>query len=418
MRTIKISRPLFIKSFIALASLIVAVSSMSFADTLKSRINVHQHQHVGEQINHNKSDQAVVPVTQKPKIQMAILLDTSNSMDGLIDQTRNQLWSVVNEFSAAKRNGVTPILEVALFEYGNDRNDQEQGYVRRLNQFTRELDRVSEGLFSLDTNGGSEFCGFAIKVAVNQLQWSQSDKDIKTIFIAGNEPFTQGPVRYQKAIKLAAEKGIVVNTIFAGELQQGINSGWQNGALMANGDYMSINADRQIVHIDAPQDQQIAILNSKLNETYLPYGHLGKESSLRQAEQDKKNKAISSGLLAKRAKSKSSSFYDNSSWDLVDALREGKVEEAELATLDEQQLPVVMQEMSAKERKDYIQKQAAERAKIKGDIAALSKEREAYVAKQRVKQSKTEEASVSDALSAAVKKQAGKKGFKLGSENE
>lgn len=55
-----------------------------------------------------------------PKIQLAILLDTSNSMDGLIDQARNQLWQVVNEFLEAKKNGLDPRLEVAIFEYGND----------------------------------------------------------------------------------------------------------------------------------------------------------------------------------------------------------------------------------------------------------------------------------------------------------
>ena len=98
----------------------------------------------------------------RPRIQVAILLDTSNSMDGLIDQTRNQLWQVVNEFASARQNGVTPILEIALFEYGNDNNAHKSGYVRMLHAFTRELDQVSEGLFSLTTSGGNEYCGFAI----------------------------------------------------------------------------------------------------------------------------------------------------------------------------------------------------------------------------------------------------------------
>ena len=54
------------------------------------------------------------------KIQLAILLDTSNSMDGLIGQAKSQLWKVVNELARSKRHGVHPSLEVALFEYGND----------------------------------------------------------------------------------------------------------------------------------------------------------------------------------------------------------------------------------------------------------------------------------------------------------
>ena len=72
------------------------------------------------------------------------MLDTSSSMDGLIDQTRNQLWQVVNEFSRSKKNGLSPLLEVAVFEYGNDGLSSESGYLRQVSGLTRELDQVSE----------------------------------------------------------------------------------------------------------------------------------------------------------------------------------------------------------------------------------------------------------------------------------
>ncbi|HEY1405249.1 MAG TPA: hypothetical protein VF857_01445, partial [Spirochaetota bacterium] len=52
------------------------------------------------------------------RIQIAILLDTSSSMDGLIDQAKTNLWKIVNETAKAKKGGKTPRLEVALFEYG------------------------------------------------------------------------------------------------------------------------------------------------------------------------------------------------------------------------------------------------------------------------------------------------------------
>ena len=320
-------KPFIVVAFAALCFIPLS----SFASKQVNNVQTQEH--------HIQQQSLSEAIAHRPKIQMAILLDTSGSMDGLIDQTRNQIWSVVNEFSTAKRRGVTPILELALFEYGNDRYSSEVGHVRKLSNFTRELDRVSEGLFSLTTSGGSEYCGYAIKTAVTELQWSQSDNDIKTIFIAGNEAFTQGPVRYSDAIKLAQEKGISVNTIFAGAYQAGASSGWQVGAQLAGGDYMSINADQQIVHIDAPQDSEIARLNSQLNQTYIPYGALGEQSAKRQVEQDKVNGSISSGLLAKRAKSKSSSYYNNSRWDLVDALSDGTVDEAGLADLEETQLP-------------------------------------------------------------------------------
>jgi hypothetical protein len=41
------------------------------------------------------------------RIQIAILLDTSSSMDGLIDQAKTQLWKVVNTFIEAKHDRIT-----------------------------------------------------------------------------------------------------------------------------------------------------------------------------------------------------------------------------------------------------------------------------------------------------------------------
>ncbi len=349
---------------------------------------------------------------QQPKIQLAILLDTSGSMDGLIDQTRNQLWQVVNEFSSAKRHGVTPTLEVALFEYGNDGNSRDTGFVRMLNNFTKELDKVSEGLFSLTTNGGSEYCGFAIKTAVHSLNWSHNNNDIKTIFIAGNEPFSQGPVNYRDALRLASQHGIAVNTIHAGDHQVGIDTGWQSGALLAGGDYMSIDSNRRAVHVLAPQDKRIVELNAQLNETYIPYGQQGRIKAQRQKEQDSQSESISSSLLSKRAITKSSTYYKNSKWDLVDALEEGEVTEEQVASMDKAMLPPEMQAMSAEKKKKYIAEKAEKRAKLKEEIKGLSEARKAYVAEMKKKQIESAP-SMSDALTAAIKKQAAEKEYKL-----
>jgi hypothetical protein len=50
----------------------------------------------------------------RPLIQMAILLDTSGSMSGLIDQARAELWAIVNEFIYACKDGKTPEFQVAF----------------------------------------------------------------------------------------------------------------------------------------------------------------------------------------------------------------------------------------------------------------------------------------------------------------
>ena len=174
--------------------------------------------------------QATKPV---PKVQIALLLDNSGSMSGLINQARTQLWKVVNEFIAAKRDGMTPEVEVALYKYG--------AAPERITPMTRDLDAVSRELFALQINGGTEYCGAVIKDATENLTWSNEPGVYKVIFIAGNEPFTQGPVAPAEACKLAAGKGIIVNTIHCGPDAEGISGGWKNGALLADGSYMVID---------------------------------------------------------------------------------------------------------------------------------------------------------------------------------
>jgi hypothetical protein len=387
---------------ILMAPLSLPVSASSSASNLNDQASA---QRISKNLPGTESQ-----LFETPKIQLAILLDTSSSMDGLIDQTRNQLWQVVNEFSNARQNGVVPELEIALFEYGNDQNSPGAGYVRKLNNFTRELDQVSQGLFSLDTSGGSEYCGLAIETAINQLQWSRSNSDIKTIFIAGNESFAQGPVHYQQAIELARQQGISINTIHAGGHQQGIDSGWQSGAILAGGDYMSIDANQQVVHIEAPQDEKIAKLNAKLNETYLPYGSQGAEKAQLQVEQDALSSDISAGLLAKRAKSKSSSFYSNANWDLVDAMNDGDVDAEEMEAIKEVELPEAMRGLTAQQKLDYVEEKAEARESIKQEISELSRSRENFVAEAKRNQLAAAP-SMSDALTGAIKKQAGQKNF-------
>ena len=371
-------------------------------------ISVAIGQQNANQLSQVQPQAVVIQQQEKPRIQMAILLDTSSSMDGLIDQTRNQLWQVVNEFNKAKRNGVTPDLEVAVYEYGNNNLDQRTGYIRQVVSFTPDLDRVSEALFSLTTNGGDEYCGYAIQTAVNDLQWSQSERDIKVLFIAGNEPFTQGSVSFKEAINQAKARDITVNTIHAGPYDEGIEQSWQAGALLAGGNYMNINQDHQVVHIVAPQDQEIAELNQQLNETYVPYGSKGVESKERQIAQDSNSSNISIGMLAKRAKTKASSFYDSSEWDLVDALEKNKLD---MDDVKKEMLPSALQPMTEEEVSAYVTTKADERKEIKAKLAELVKERDVYVQEQKKELAEAESETIENALISSVKKQAEKKQY-------
>ena len=80
----------------------------------------------------NEKDLAIAETAihepSKQFIKVALLLDTSNSMDGLIDQAKAQLWEIVNELSYAKCDDSKPNLQIALYEYGNDRLNGDEGF--------------------------------------------------------------------------------------------------------------------------------------------------------------------------------------------------------------------------------------------------------------------------------------------------
>ncbi|WP_417785366.1 VWA domain-containing protein [Tenacibaculum sp.] len=343
---------------------------------------------------------------KKQTVKVALLLDTSNSMDGLINQAKAQLWEIVNELSYAKCSGITPNLEIALYEYGNSNLSSREGYIRQVLQFTSDLDEISEHLFSLSTNGGSEYCGQVIQTSLNELDWGTNKRDLKMIFIAGNEPFTQGKINYRDAITNAKEKDITINTIFCGDYNQGITGRWQDGAIYGGGDYMTINQNKHIVHIVTPYDNDIIILNKRLNDTYIHYGSYGHSKYSNQAKQDMNAESLNEAVVVKRAVTKSSKLYKNAEWDLVDASEE---KEIDYSSLKKKQLPKQLQNKSAKEIKMYVEKKRKERAEIQQKIQELNKKRKTYVAKKQRESSKKNE--LESVMIKAIKKQAKKKNY-------
>lgn len=344
----------------------------------------------------------------RPRVQIALLLDTSSSMDGLIGQAKEQLWKVVNTFATARREGKQPSLQLALYEYGKSSLPREGGYIRQIVPFTEDLDRVSEELFALRTNGGDEFCGQVIQKATQQLEWSKSKEDLKLIYIAGNEPFTQGPVKYSTAIKAATEHGIVVNTIHCGSEQEAVNGKWKDAAALADGSFMTIDQNRAVAHVTAPQDAEIARLGMELNKTYVGYGRRGHEAAARQAAQDSNAMGMSLGSGTQRALSKASAYYDNSGWDLVDGTKKGAVK---LDEVKDEELPDEMKKLDAKGREAFLAEKAKQREELQKQINALNEQRNKYVAAEMKKQAETGTATLDQALIESAKTQGRKKAF-------
>lgn len=337
----------------------------------------------------------------KQSIMLALLLDTSNSMDGLIEQAKSQLWTIVNELAEAKcADGTAPDIKIALYEYGNDNLSMQEGYIRMVSPLTDDLDEISGKLFSLKTKGGAEFCGHVIQTSLNQLNWSTSDADLKMIFIAGNEGFDQGGVSYKMACRVANEQDVVVNTIFCGNYNEGIRTHWKDGAQLTDGNYMSIEQDKKTVYVATPYDDRIDQLNIDLNNTYIYYGSQGRSKKAAQEREDNNASSYSQANKVKRIVSKSSGVYKTHSWDLVAADKKGNINFNEI---EDSTLPEEIQGKTVAEKEAFVAEKAKERETIQKEIQSLNVQRQSFIKENKPK---TEEATLDEALISSIKEKA------------
>lgn len=355
----------------------------------------------------------VITETKRPrpdqtKIQVALLLDTSNSMDGLIEQAKSRLWNIVNTLTTLKYNGQTPNIEISLYEYGNDGLAVERNYIRQVTPLTTDLDLISEKLFALRTNGGSEYCGAVIADATRQLSWGDGRADMKLIYISGNESFNQGGISYREAIGDALRKGIYVNTIYCGRQAEGVSLLWKDGADRGQGKFFNIDSNQAVEYIATPYDDQITQCNIRINNTYIGYGAQGTYKKQAQVEQDKNAETLSKANFAERAVSKSKAVYKNESWDLVDKVKDDK---QAIQKLRKEELPKELQNKTAAEITAYVDQKAKEREAIQKEIGELAKKRQAYIDEQAKKSNKQDD--LGNAMSTSIVAYAKQKGYTI-----
>ncbi len=342
-------------------------------------------------------------------VQIALILDTSSSMDGLINQARSHLWKMVDDMGKMTRvvNGKTRgvKIELALYEYGNDTISEKAGYIRQVLPFTTDLDRVSEKLHGLFTNGGSEYAGQAIETSVKSLQWSSDPAAMRFVFLAGNEGFDQGPVTAATAMKAAAQKDINVQLIYCGSKEPS----WEAAAKLAMSDLVTIDQNHVAQHIASPQDSEILRLGNELNGTYIAYGAEGVASVERQAKADASSAKISPKVALERAQLKGKTSYSNANWDIVDAVEHnGRF----LEQASDDQLPSALRGKPLAEKQQIVAANAAKRAELRSKIAKLEAERTTFVEAERAKKTDAPVQSLETELMKSTKRIATKKGYK------
>lgn len=345
------------------------------------------------------------PEQERP-IDLVICLDTSGSMNGLINAAKQKLWDIVNELAKAKPK---PHLRVALYAYGTPSYGAETGYVREQIDLTDDLDAVYGKLTALVTNGGEEFVARVVRTSVLEQPWSGEKDALKIIVVAGNEPATQDrQFTIADVCKDAITRGIIVNAIYCGSPTSGEADGWRDVARAADGQFASIDQDRGTVVVSTPFDQKLAALGGEINQTYLAYGARASEGRAMQAAADTSAAAASPAVFASRAVAKASGQYRNSSWDLVDAMGQ---KDFNLAQMKEDELPAEMKPMTLDQRRSHLDAMAKKRADVQQEINQLNVQRQKFIAEEMKKGGKSADKAFDAAMLRAIREQALRKNF-------
>ncbi|MBD3867576.1 MAG: hypothetical protein IFK94_05575 [Acidobacteria bacterium] len=298
-------------------------------------------------------------------------------MNASIDEARIHLWGIVDDLS---RLEPTPRLRVALLSYGNSRNPRESGWIRINRPLTDDLDAVSRSLFELRTGGSEEYVERVVRVALDQLEWSEEDQAVRMIFVMGNEEADQDQAIDPEDLALdAGRREIAVHPIYVGGGGGRNYQTWRSLSETLGVQVATLRPGKRPEGPASPFDRELASSGQELSATYVPYGENGAEAAENQILQDQNVESLGVSVAASRAITKAGPLYQGD-WDLVDAVDSGRVF---LEDVPEEDLPAIMQAMTPAERDDYLFRLADRRRELKDRIRSLGEQRERHIESSR-----------------------------------
>lgn len=348
--------------------------------------------------------------SSRPKVEVVFVLDTTSSMTGLIQAAKENIWSIASTMAAAKP---APEIKMGLVAF----RDHGDAYVTRSVDLSTDLDSMYATLMDFQAEGGGdgpESVNQGLYDAVHRISWNPDKNCYKVIFLVGDAPAHKdypNDVQIPDTLKIATARGIVVNTIQAGN-DPSTQQEWKQIASLNQGAFFQVEPSGNAVAVATPYDEQIASLSKSLDKTRIFYGDETQRRKLasKEAATEKLHVASSPAAQAKRAAFNSSAAGEDNfvgENDLIKDISGGKVK---LETLDQALLPEPIRAMEKVEQSKIIKETAAKREALKEEIESLSRRRQDFIV-TRLKDSKTEETSLDYKIFKAVKSQASEKGI-------
>ena len=347
-------------------------------------------------------------VAGKPVVEVAFVLDTTGSMGPLIEAAKRKIWSIATAIADANPDAEVRMGLVAYRDIGDD-------YVTKRFDLTTDIQDLYANLLDLHARGGGDWpesVNEALHVAVTKLDWTQGGDICRIMFLVGDAPphmdYAQD-VKYPEVLRMARERGIVVNAVQAGGARD-TERVWREIAQMGGGRYIPIPQDGgHLVVIKTPYDREIIELQDEINGTVIPYGPRRQRSDVehktKQAAAAPASVATDMAGYLSRNAARTSGEVITGNGDLVADLKAGR---QKLSAVKDDDLPDALRGMSAAERRAFIDRQMAKRPSLNERMAALVKQRDSYVREQAKKApapaANSFDRAVADALSVQIKR--------------
>jgi Mg-chelatase subunit ChlD len=305
--------------------------------------------------------------------EVVFVLDTTGSMSGLIEGAKQKIWSIAG--GIIQRTGGR--VRIGLVPY-RDRGDL---YVTKVFPLTDNLDQVYADLQGFRAEGGGdtpESVNQALYEAVAQIQWSDSPRVMRTIFLVGDCPphmDYEDDVKYPASCAMAARKNIVVNTVQCGG-DPGTVPHWRKIARLTNGGYTRIGQSGDMKMVETPFDREIQRINIEISRTILPYGAAPTQSSMR--KRVRLNVAAAPAVAAERNAVKAESFARDDLAAPVGGL-DLTAEPEKLAELKPEELPEELQTLAPAERQARLEQAVERRKMLNAQLVELNAKRAAYL---------------------------------------
>ncbi len=336
-----------------------------------------------------------------PQVEVVFCIDTTGSMNGLIEAAKARVWGIVN---GVARSLEGPKLRVGLVAY----KDREDEYVTQVLDLTDNLEAVQTRLSQFGANGGGDYpesVNQALSDSVRKVSWSPRDQPVyRVIFLVGDAPPHMDypdDVKYPESCREARAKGILINTIQCGT-NEDTRLEWLKIAQGGGGNFVEIPQSGGVRILVSPYDAWLAEFSGKLLDTARYSGPAAQRSALgdtsrrsredtRSALERKDAQALAReadrgefrGKVGLRRESGLGLGAEAGKADLIERYLTSGAEG--LRGLNPQELPEDLKALSFEALVARIKELAFEREGLLRQIQDLSEIREAYLDRERAK---------------------------------